>query len=697
MLRNIAYKIRALNNKSKASGFVFFIWTVLIFVYFECVLRAVTTGRILSPSIYISLFFDAVWSGVICLGFMLLPKGRKRRYWIWGILLIFTIIFISQAVYFKMMQTFYTLYSAENAGKAFEFAGMALSGLIAHFMSVILFSVPLLSWILMRKRQTYQTLEAQTFRKGFKGTIILMIILSHLIGLGIVQWGDKSENSPYSLYYTMDFPEFSVDNLGLLTYMRLDAKRYYFGFEASLIAYDIDDTILDQIEDEIDKDEGSSNDSAVGGNTEDEALLEERPTVTYEPQILNIDFNTLISGTSDPNIKEMHQYFSQVEPTDKNAFTGKYKDYNLIFITAEGFSHLAIDPVITPTLYKLQHEGVNFTNFYTPIWGVSTSDGEYVATTGLIPKSGVWSYRHSRNNAMPFAMGNQLKAKGYVTKAYHNHTYTYYDRNLSHPNMGYDYVGVGNGLEIKNTWPESDLEMMDITVKDYVDLPKFHTYYMTVSGHMYYNFNDNAMAYKNREVVKDLPYSDAVKAYLATQVEFDHAMASLLKQLEASGRLDNTLIAISADHYPYGLTVDEIEELTGHEIDENFDLYRNAFILYAKGMEPLTVDRPTSSLDIIPTLSNLMGLDFDSRMLMGVDMFSDSAPLVIFSNRSFISEYGAYNSKTGVFTPNKVGEKLNEDLLTTYRKAISNRINEKFFYSARILETNYYSQIFQNN
>ena len=82
---------------------------------------------------------------------------------------------------------------------------------------------------------------------------------------------------------------------------------------------------------------------------------------------------------------------------------------------------------------------------------------------------------------------------------------------------------------------------------------------------------------------------------------------------------------------------------------------------------------------------------------MGVDMFSDSAPLVIFSNRSFISEYGAYNSKTGVFAPNEMGEKLNEDLLTTYRKAISNRVNEKFFYSARILETNYYSQIFQNN
>ena len=157
MLRNLSYKIRALNHKLNELGIWFYIWTLLIFVYFEFVLRAVTTGRIISPSIYISVFFDAVWSGFICLGFMILPAGRKRRYWTWVTLSIFTVIFISQAVYYKMMQTFYTLYSAENAGKAFEFAGMALSGLIAHVMSVILFFIPILSWIVIRKRLSYMS------------------------------------------------------------------------------------------------------------------------------------------------------------------------------------------------------------------------------------------------------------------------------------------------------------------------------------------------------------------------------------------------------------------------------------------------------------------------------------------------------------------------------------------------------------
>ena len=71
-------------------------------------------------------------------------------------------------------------------------------------------------------------------------------------------------------------------------------------------------------------------------------------------------------------------------------------------------------------------------NFYTPLWGVSTSDGEYVTTTGLIPKSGVWSYSESSDNAMPFGFGHLFGQLGYRTLAYHDYLYDYYDRNLSH-------------------------------------------------------------------------------------------------------------------------------------------------------------------------------------------------------------------------------------------------------------------------
>ena len=192
----------------------------------------------------------------------------------------------------------------------------------------------------------------------------------------------------------------------------------------------------------------------------------------------------------------MHEYFKCVPPTKKNEYTGKFKDYNLIFITAEAFSSYAVHKDITPTLYKMVNEGYQFTDFYVPLWDVSTSDGEYVAMTGLIPKSGVWSFYHSSKIDLPFVMGRQFEKLGYNTLAYHNHTYDYYRRDLSHPNLGYDYKGVGNGLDMVSQWPRSDLEMMELTIAEFIDKEPFHVYYLTVSGHLEYNFIGNAMAIK---------------------------------------------------------------------------------------------------------------------------------------------------------------------------------------------------------
>ena len=125
----------------------------------------------------------------------------------------------------------------------------------------------------------------------------------------------------------------------------------------------------------------------------------------------------------DETLKEMHGYFADQMPTKKNAYTGMYKGYNLITIVAEGFSPYAIDPKLTPTLYKMQRDGFKFTNFYTPIWGVSTSDGEYVANTGLLPKAGVWSFFDSAENDMPYCLGNMFKSIGVnKTFAYHNNS-----------------------------------------------------------------------------------------------------------------------------------------------------------------------------------------------------------------------------------------------------------------------------------
>ncbi len=293
---------------------------------------------------------------------------------------------------------------------------------------------------------------------------------------------------------------------------------------------------------------------------------------------------------------------------------------------------------------------------------------------------------------MPFGMGNMLSKLGYSTRAYHNHDYKYYKRHISHPNMGYDYKGVGNGLEVKKVWPESDLEMMQVTIPEFINDIPFHTYYMTVSGHLRYTFIGNSMSSKNREFVKDLPYSEAVRAYLACNIELDRAMQHLLEQLEQAGIADDTVIVLSGDHYPYGLTYEEQCEIAGHEIEKNFELYKSSLIIWSGSMtEPIVIDKPCSALDILPTISNLMGIEYDSRLLMGRDILSESDPLVIFSNRSWITDVARYNSVTDTLVVNE-GASVEDG----YARKILKIVNDKFKYSAKILEEDYYAHVFKD-
>lgn len=433
---------------------------------------------------------------------------------------------------------------------------------------------------------------------------------------------------------------------------------------------------------------GSEVGGNVVGNGESEGTVAEAG-IDKSPNILTIDFEQLILNEKNDTIKKLHTYFASQTPTNKNEYTGMFAGYNLILITAEGFSPWAVDENITPTLYKLTHEGFLFNNFYTPLWWSSTSDGEYVACTSTIPKGGVISMYVSGKNDMPFCLGNQLGKLNYDCYAYHNHTYTYYHRDVSHPNMGYQYKGVGNGLEVTNTWPESDYEMMVQTIPEYIDQEPFHAYYMTVSGHMNYTFIGNSMSYKNRDAVKDLPYSEEAKAYIACNVELDRALEYLIQELEKAGVAKKTVIALSADHYPYGLEKSKIDEIAGYEVEDNFEIYKNYFILWNAGMkEPIVIDKPCSSLDILPTISNLFGIDYDSRLLMGKDILSDARPLVMFSNRSFITDQVMYNSTNGEITKLTENE-LSEKEISNLNKIVKN----KFMISSSILEENYYSYL----
>jgi phosphoglycerol transferase MdoB-like AlkP superfamily enzyme len=482
-----------------------------------------------------------------------------------------------------------------------------------------------------------------------------------IIGIVVRVYLDKGLYSLDTLFTKTHAPMLTINKTGLFAMEGIDVYRYAFGFEEQLTYFDDD---------------------------EDEVVIE--PKVEYN--ITNINFDKLISKTTDSTLKKMHKYFKSVQPTEKNDFTGVFKGKNIIFITAEGFDKIALDKKLTPTLYKMANTGFVFNNYYQPLYPVSTSDGEYMNLTGLIPKEGVWSFYRSSNNNMKMSYPNVFKKNGYTTYGFHNHTYKYYDRHLSHPNIGLKYIGCGNGLEKKmncDLWPNSDIDMIKVTTDYYFKKQPFATYYTTVSGHLEYNFGGNNMARKNREAVQDMKTSEAVKAYMATQIELDKAMEVLLKRLEKAKLLDNTLIVIAPDHYPYGLSKSQLNERSKTDRSDKFENYHTTLIMYNPNLRQREINTVVSSLDIIPTLYNLFGLEYDSRLLMGRDIFSKEEHIVILSDRSWITDKGTYNSVTGKFTPFNKKEKVSQ----SYIKKINSTVNKKVSMSTLILDKDYYKAV----
>jgi lipoteichoic acid synthase len=550
-----------------------------------------------------------------------------------------------------------------------NFFSTMLEIIFGRIVFILLSFLPLVLLIILRRR----LLPGKTLSVRCRVMALAVFAVCQAAGSALCYTGE--DRADYTYNYVTDY---AVPRFGLAATIRLEAQYAIFGLPDAPVIQ-VDEPVPDE-------------------------------PVVYDYNKMELDFTATSDLVGGSTLENMHNYFSSKTASQQNEYTGMFKGKNLIQITAEAFSPYVISKELTPTLYKLTHEGFVFTNYYQPGWGQSTTGGEFAHMTGIIPTwvNGNLSFYASHQDYMPFALGNQFRALGYTTVAYHNNSYTYYNRHLTHPNLGYDYYGQGNGLNLTVPgWPYSDLDMMEQTapayIEDYVNTGKpFHAYYMSVSGHANWGWG-NAMSAKNREAaVAAYPNaSQPVQGYIAANLELEYALTYLLEQLEAAGIADDTVICMTADHYPYALVTDEVDyyqELSGKQ-DSELDIsrYKNTWLLWSGSMESsVTVRTPCSAIDILPTVSNLFGLEFDSRLMSGHDVFAQNynasqastcMPLVILpTNRgySWITAAGTYDAKTRTFTPNP-GITVADD----YVKTVSSLIDAKYSYARQLIQYDY--------
>lgn len=650
------------------------------FSYYEFVLHFNTIGEFSWKFMYPVIF--TIPLGLFCT--LLTSFFRKWvNYTLSWILLVAGYLFMaSQLTYYKIFGSFISFSLMKMGGQAIKnFWPETYNAVIVNYIPLLIMALPLLLYGITAIKGVKIKINFNHRSRKVQLITLCALLPAYLLSLCTLFIGGTGHYTPYDAYFNSDTTtEFSLNTIGAFSTMVLELVSA--GGKGSDISSQLSSTPPDT-------------------NTSEPAPPID--TAKYTPDKYNMlaaDFEKLNELTDNKNIRTLNNYFKTVVPTDKNAYTGKFKGYNLISICAESFSPYLIDPEIMPTLYKLANGGFVFNNFYNSYQSVTTN-GEYTFCMGLFPdlsrNKSDGSFKASSNNLLPFCMGNMFKTEGVNAHGYHNYRGTYYSRVTSHPNMGYTMKFMEDGMEFSSTWPTSDLEMMEQSVDDYINEPRFHAYYMTFSGHYRYSFATNPMCKKNEEEARrlagDRGYSEPVLAYIACNLELEHALTYLMQRLEQKGVLDKTVIVLTGDHYPYGLNYNRYNEFAGHVVDTKFAKFKSTFICYNSAMDPIKVDAPCSTPDILPTLLNLFGFNYDSRLLAGVDaLCTNREHMAVLSNQSFITNKVMFDSGA-----NQVTYLADEhSIAANYVEDTINLIKQKMTFSAAILDGDYYRFVYES-
>ena len=645
---------------------VTFLFSFLVIVYFETVLRIFTIGSFDSRFIYTVVFALPVALLVHSVTMLSRKSAAKIAYNL--IITVFSVYFSVQLVYYAVFGGFLSVSMMGMGGDVMNnFAAQTITAIKASAVGIIFLFLPLLVSIVLTCKGWLTFDKAEV---GSTLTVLACFLVAHMLALTTLPLGGTDTYTVYDIYYSDKTPTTtSVKNLGVTVTTRLEIKKM---IKVKLGMYE---EVVEKVD--VDRDK-----------------IFEYWGKGEEYNSLDIDFDSILDsvdeGTHPATLTGM---VSNIAPTAKNQYTGMFEGYNLITICAESFSNYLIDPELTPTLYKLSTEGFVFENYYSSFESITT-DGEFSFCTGLYPDPvrnavGGTSFLASKSRVMPYTLGNMFAYKGVVSYGYHNNNGTFYQRNETHTNMGYDFRTPDNGIDMEVGWPSSDLEMIEATIDDYITSGKqFHAYYMTFSGHYQYNW-DNPMSARHRDKVEHLDYSEDVKAYIACNLEVEYMLSYLLERLEEEGIADKTVIVLTNDHYPYGLSEQQYNELAGKPVDPDFEKYRNSFICWSGSMEePVYVDKLCSTVDILPTILNLFGFEYDSRLLAGRDVLSDSEGIAILVNERFITDkymFNAVDNEVIMLTD----EQVSEEEINADKKAVRDR----FLLSKYIIDGSYYQYV----
>lgn len=357
---------------------------------------------------------------------------------------------------------------------------------------------------------------------------------------------------------------------------------------------------------------------------------------------------------SEEETSEIDNFINTNSKTNSNMY-GKYKDKNVILILCESLGDIEFYEDLMPTLYKLTNEGYYFDNFYAPLYASNTCDSEFISLTGMIPSIDYGTTSTTfYSNSYPYSLPNLFKKNGYEVNSYHSFYKEFYNREKFHEALGFEKLYdiedlelyLDSGLVEFTNWPnDEDLFVRTLENTNYEN--KFFDFIITTSGHMPYSYNRTELLDNYYIVDEKYPeLADSNKWYYAAQMKLDQGLEALLNKLENEGILDDTIIILFGDHYPYGLWVDRVDEL--YNFPENdYEKYRTPFLIYDSQNKGEISNKLSSTFDIYPTIVSLFGLEDEGAFVVGEDIFNTrEKEIVLFSDKSVLANDFYYDSSS---------------------------------------------------
>lgn len=383
-------------------------------------------------------------------------------------------------------------------------------------------------------------------------------------------------------------------------------------------------------------------------------------------------------------VEEIDYFFEQNKKLHQtNEYTDIFKDKNLIFVVAESFDYIALDESLTPNIYKLMTEGLNFDNFYVPVFPRTTCDTEIIFNTGIIPSitNAPTCYTYNRNS-YTHSLASLFNQKGYKTRAFHSNDKNFYTRDLVYEGFDYDNFYGQHELGLTDVEKRFDSIFYE-KAKDYIAPidTKFFSFVLTLSGHSPYNSTNLAVS-EYYDVIDEhykgsLP--EEITAYIAAQIEIDKFIGTLITDLETKDIIDDTIIIFTADHYPYTLNKKVYEDYTA--INDNYLKNRSPFIIWSNQMAPKIINKVGQSADILPTIANMFNLNIDYTYYFGNDILAqDFSPLV------YYKDYSWYDGDNYVL----FGEKITGNGDDHYIKEMTKKVDSYFDISEKIFKVDYF-------